>query len=365
MEVAGHGGLRPEAEAASMIDPQDILFVGQGATAVCWYRIVLPAVKLGCDYVGVYDDPPECIYATGIVKGESRMPNFLDYKVVIVQQPRGKGWMEFIRQLQSQGIVVVFEVDDWLHAIKNQKDHDFRDAFDAVALAEYEACMRQCDAMIVSTDFIANAYSRFNKQIFVCENGVDVARYDYQLPPRRRVHIGWSGATGHREAVVPWLQAVARVMRQHDDTAFVSIGQNFADGFAPHFGSERAISVPFAAIEQYPAAMTNIDIALGPAAHTGFYRGKSDLRWLEAGALGIPIIAHPLVYPRIEHGRTGFHAATPEDLQRELTTLVTDQNLRMVVGDNARRYVRTNRSAEVTSQRWLEAVNQIMVRTPA
>jgi hypothetical protein len=54
--------------------------------------------------------------------------------------------------------------------------------------------------------------------------------------------------------------------------------------------------------------MTMIDVALAPAGKTGFHRAKSDLRWLEAGALGIPVIASPELYHDIEHGVTGSHA---------------------------------------------------------
>jgi glycosyltransferase involved in cell wall biosynthesis len=338
---------------------KDALFVGLGTTSVMWYRMALPAMKLGCDYVGVYDDPPRCHYATGIVQGESRMPSFLDYKVVVLQQPRGTGWLTLIRELQSRGIKVVFEVDDWLHAIKNQKDHDFRKDFDNRALSQLEMCMKAADAMIVSTPFLRNTYRHFNKQIFVCENGVDVKRYDLQLPSRQTINIGWAGATGHRNAVVPWLQAVARVMARRPDTRFVSIGQPFAEGFHAHFPEDRATAVPFCAIEQYPAAMTAMDIALGPAAHTGFYRGKSDLRWLEAGALGVPIVAHPLVYPKVRDGVDGMVAATPEQVEAKLMELLEDDGLRRVVGHNARSYVRRERAAEITSQRWAAVLEQV------
>jgi hypothetical protein len=35
--------------------------------------------------------------------------------------------------------------------------------------------------------------------------------------------------------------------------------------------------------------MTMLDVALAPAAKTGFYRVRSDPRWLEASSLGIPV----------------------------------------------------------------------------
>jgi glycosyltransferase involved in cell wall biosynthesis len=347
---------------------KDVLFVGHGCSAPAWYRIVLPAMALGADYVGVVGEPPDTQYVTGIVQGRSAMPMFSDYRVVVIQQAHGKGWLSLIRTLQKRGIAVVYEIDDWIHAIKHQTDHDFREEFGNAALSEFEMCMKACDAMIVSTDFLANIYRSFNSRVFVCENGVDVKRYDLKMPMRDEVTIGWAGATGHRLALVPWLQALVKVMRANPNTAFVSIGQDYASAFLEQF-PKRAIAVPFCAIEQYPAAMTMMDIAIAPAAPTGFYRGKSDLRWLEAGALGIPVVAHPLVYPKINHGVNGFHASTPAEVQMLVQRLVRDPHLRLVMGENARRYVRRERSAEAVAERWREVIEKISTqrreRSPA
>lgn len=342
------------------MEPSDLLFVGMGSTAVAHYRCFLPAQELGCDYVGIAGDPPKTLYVTGIVQGESRLPNYLDYKVVILQQPWGPNWETAIRGMQAHGVTVLYEVDDYLHGISQQQDHDFRAAFTKKALRAYEACMRLCDGMIVSTDYIAQQYRKFNRNIYVCRNGIDAARYDLKMPGRRNVHIGWAGATGHRNSMLPWLQAVLKVMEKRVDTAFVSIGENFAEAFVEHVGRWRTLSVPFAAMEQYPSAMTNIDIAIGPASVTPFYMGKSDLRWLEAGALGIPLVGHPLVYGEIQDGHTGFLAATPQQIEEKLLTLVDNHMLRRAVGDNARRVVLNSRTTKQTAPRWLEVADAMV-----
>ena len=121
----------------------------------------------------------------------------------------------------------------------------------------------------------------------------------------------------------------------------MSIGQKFADLLVPEFGPERALSIPWAPFDTYPAAMTLMDIALAPAGQDNLYRGKSDLRWLEAGALGIPLVADPLVYPEIEPGVTGFHVATPAEVTAQLIKLVDDRDLRERVGAAAKAHVVT------------------------
>jgi hypothetical protein len=37
--------------------------------------------------------------------------------------------------------------------------------------------MKACDAMIVSTPWLAKRYRKFNSRIFVCKNGIDTKRY--------------------------------------------------------------------------------------------------------------------------------------------------------------------------------------------
>ena len=70
--------------------------------------------------------------------------------------------------------------------------------------------------------------------------------------------------------------------------------------------------------------MTLFDISFAPSAENNQFRGKSDLRWLEASALGIPLVAHPDVYPEIEDGVTGVHARTPDEVEAALLRLVDD-----------------------------------------
>lgn len=333
------------------LDGSDVLFIGLGSSAVCWYRCVLPALFLGADWIGVVNTPPNLGYVTGLVANATKLARFEDYKIIVVQQPRGRGWLKLIRELQALGIKVIFEVDDYLHAIRKLEHHDFKRYFDKPALADLELNMRVCDGIICSTDYIARRYARFNKNVWVCENGLDCGRYKLTLPPRPTVTIGWAGATGHASSVLPWVGAAADVMSQRPDTCFASIGQPFADSLSELFPG-RTLSVPFTMVETYPGAMTLFDIALAPAGKGNFFRGKSDLRWLEAGALGIPIVADPAVYPNIRHGITGFHADSPAAAGEALMTLVDDPNLRLQMGEAARKYVTEKRDMTVACRQW-------------
>lgn len=348
------------SDLAASFDPGRVLFVGRGRSAVCWYRCAMPAMFMGADWAGIDGEPPNLALSTGLVKRATQLPKWEDYDIVVLQQPRGRAWLSKIRELQSKGIVVLYEIDDYLHAISKMDDHDFRESFDRKALAEYELCMRVCDGLIASTEYIARRYRKFNPNTYTCENGIDTGRYNLTRPPRPTVNIGWAGGTGHGRAVAPWLGKVAAIMDEREDVCFVSIGQPFANAFGRWPG--RALATPFTSIEQYPAAMCMFDIALAPAGKGNFFKAKSDLRWLEAGALGIPVIADPTVYPYIDPQRTGFHAETPAEAEEWLRELVANRSLRVEVGERARETVRATRDMRVTVTQWLAVFEEVLNR---
>lgn len=334
-------------------DPKDVCFVGNGVSAQCYYRVTLPAMELGCDWCGVYGEPPKLHWATGMTGKESKMPELGSYKIVVLQQVCGKGWEQIVGMLQERGVIVIWETDDYVHGIKHMKgEHDYYEQYDNKVLAEMESMMKKCDAVIASTDWIAGNYSHFNKNTYICQNGLDPGRYRLTIPERPTVNFGWAGGTGHNKVVVPWFQETAKVMRRHDATCFVSIGQNFGTAFQKWFGAKRALSIPWCALEQYPGAMTMFDIALAPGGSGGFWRGKSDLRWLESAALGIPVIANPMIYPEIEHAVTGFTAKSPGEAGSLMEALVQDGSLRKKVGEQAKEFVLENRTITQAAEDW-------------
>jgi glycosyltransferase involved in cell wall biosynthesis len=337
------------------------LFLSRGSNAVAWYRCALPALALGCDWA-CYDraEPPH----TNLVWGRTERPltfeDIAGYDVVVLQQPQGAAWLKAIRDWQDAGIVVLFEIDDYLRAIRKMDDHAFAGKFDRKVIEDMELCMRAADGVICSTQWLADRYQSLNSTTYVCRNGLDVKRYALTRPERDHVAIGWAGATGHRNGMLPWLEPVMEVMRQRDEATFVSIGgQNFGAMIAPKVGAGRVLDVPWAPFDVYPAAMTLMDVALAPAGRNNFFRGKSDLRWLEASALGIPLIADPEVYPEIVHGVTGFHAATPAEVRELLSELVADRDLRDRVGAAAKAHVHEHRNARVAAEQWVQVLRAV------
>jgi glycosyltransferase involved in cell wall biosynthesis len=332
------------------------LFLGRGKSAVTWYRCALPAMVLGQDWIGAYGEPEALHVATGLTREPFRPGHAERYDVIVLQLAAGAEWLRAVRRWQQAGITVLYEVDDWLRGIRKLANHDFKEAFGKQQVEAHELVMAACDGVICSTEWLAQRYRAVNPVTYVCRNGIDRKRYALTKPQRDQVAVGWAGGTGHRDSALPWVREVGAVMREAAATRFISLGQPFADLLTDEFGPGRALSIPFSPFDTYPAVMTLFDVALAPAGDGAFFRGKSDLRWLEASALGTPLIADPVVYPEIEHGVTGFHASTPAEMGAILRELVADAGLRERVGAAARAHVEQHRTAEVAAQRWAEVL---------
>lgn len=332
------------------VGSEDVLFVGKGPGVVSWYRTGMPAFNLGCDWIGGIGDPDEFELITSLKRGGHSMPSFEDYKIIVLQQVFGKKWRDYILSLRRRGITVLYEVDDYLHGVQFVKKHRHKRSYSPRVLPTFEMCMRVCDGMIVSTEWLGKIYKRFNKNIFLCKNAIESRRYSkFSLPKRNTINIGWAGGEGHYESVMRWLPAVKRLLQENDRLRFITIGLPMANAIRM---PRQAIALPFVAIENFPGAMTNFDIAIAPAGRSSFFAAKSDLRFIETGALAIPLVADPFVYKECIDGETALHAETVGEAYDALKKLIENKRLREEIGYNARDYVRTYRSIEREVSQW-------------
>jgi glycosyltransferase involved in cell wall biosynthesis len=341
-----------------MSDFPHTLFLARGSAGIAWYRCVLPASALGADWAGALGRPPELRFVSGVAEREMSLAALGEYEVVVLQQPVGEGWFKEIRELQRRGVTVLYEIDDYMHAVRKIDSHELKDNFDREWVASAELNMRIADGVICSTEFLARRYRKFNERIWVCPNGIDLKRYAYARREREHVTIGWAGGVGHVASVTPWLPAVAAVLRARPEARFTTVGSNFAGELVEEFGAERCRALPFAPIEVYPASVSTFDVALAPSGNNNLFRGKSDLRWLEASALRIPVVGDPSVYPEIEDRVTGMAATNVAEAEAALLALVDDAALRTRLGDAAHAHVLEHRRIEVAAQRWAEVLRE-------
>jgi hypothetical protein len=301
-----------------------VLFVGQAGPASLYYRVVLPATALGADW---------CLAADARLDG---------YDTLVVQMPSTPDWLDAIRRLRRRGARVFYEVDWYLHA----------HVADTPTLRGIETLMGACDGVLCATAFLAERYGAFNANVHVCENGLDLRGYALARPAREAVTVGWAGTTMPLEEIAGSVAVIAEVLRARPSVRFASLGQPVADLVAQLAGPDRCAALPMVLVEQYPAALAGFDLLFEPPAPSPARRGRSQLRWLEAGALGIPLVADPETYPHAVPARTA------DELGHQLLRLVDDAALRALTAEAARRAVSAGHSMTAAAASWARALGR-------
>ena len=125
------------------------------------------------------------------------------------------------------------------------------------------------------------------------------ARYDY-TGPRGQLNVGWAGGVGHIDRARPLAALVAAMMRGPPDVRFDTVGSAVRATSSSASSAPSGRCAPVPPLETYAASLTTSTSRWRRRASNNLFRGKSDLRWLEASALGDPAVGDPEAYPEIE-----------------------------------------------------------------
>lgn len=163
----------------------------------------------------------------------------------------------------------------------------FRKGVPANARSRLRTALQQCNRLVVSTDFLADIYQDFIDDIVVVPNRLEghvwlPLQTERNTGPKPR--IGWAGGEGH-QGDLELLKTVIEATRAEADWVFFGMCPDEIRPLIAEFHE----SVAF---EKYPAklASVNLDIAVAPLETIPFNQGKSNLRLLEYGALGLPVV---------------------------------------------------------------------------
>lgn len=186
------------------------------------------------------------------------------------------------RYREFTGAKVILEFDDYLPNIPSRSIH--RKTFSQGLIKNMRRAIEQADWIVVSTHELAHQYASFHNDIRIAHNGL-LPDWWRNLQGRRRtsekLRVGWAGGSGHTGDLAE-IRSVVKDLQE--EVEWVFMGMQPAD-----IQCEYHAGVP---IDRYPAklASLNLDLAIVPLEMNQFNRCKSNLRLLELGACGVPII---------------------------------------------------------------------------
>ncbi len=184
----------------------------------------------------------------------------------------------------------VFELDDLIQQIPVKSM--FHGIMPKDVVKSLRRALSTVDRFVVSTEALADEFKGFHSDIRVVLNRLPVDWWK-DLSSQRRVsrkpRVGWGGGSSHRGD----LELIADVVRDlAGEVEWVFFGM-CPDKLRPYV-HEFHTGVP---IEEYPRklASLNLDLALAPLEENAFNECKSNLRLLEYGACGFPVICTDIV----------------------------------------------------------------------
>ncbi len=203
---------------------------------------------------------------------------------------------------------------------------------------------KNADGIIVSTPYLKEVYSELNDHIYVVPNSIDVQAWD--ATPRKKkggLRIGWIGSGSHSKDLELLDKVIPAIIEKNKDVTFVFssfFGENLE--VLPEFlRNRKGVKivnkwVPILKYAKHMAAQ-DFDIGLAPLVDNKFNRGKSNLRWLEYSALGIPCVASDVGHFKetIRDGVDGLLATNAEHFIGCIQALISDSKRRKSIGKAA------------------------------
>ena len=154
------------------------------------------------------------------------------------------------------------------------------------------ACLL-ADTLIVSTEELAIKYKQLHQNIVVIPNRI--SKFIWPVEPtskksisNKRLRVGWAGA-GQHAADLEWLSQVIKQTQSFCDWVF------FGDKPAKVDLNDIEFHPPVDFLHYAEKLQTlNLDLAVAPLVDNAFNRAKSQLKLLEYGASGLPVVASDL-----------------------------------------------------------------------
>jgi glycosyltransferase involved in cell wall biosynthesis len=192
---------------------------------------------------------------------------------------------DILRMKKYSSALRIFELDDYIVSTPKKNSHARNKPVNTEQMLRDGIAL--CDRVVVTTQALADVLSSMHSEIRVVPNMLPPAPWATLTSQRRtskKPRVGWGGGTSHTGD----LEIIAEVVRElANEVEWVFFGM-CPDALRPYIhefhGTIDLQSYP------YKLASLNLDLALAPLEFHIFNDCKSNLRLLEYGACGYPVI---------------------------------------------------------------------------
>ena len=341
----------------------------------------------GCHYVrallplreGGWDGDKTSL-RTEKLSNDARARAVLDADVVVFHRPNDDRALKVAEMLRKQGKKIVMDNDDTYKGFDTTKLGKLADKFGQVE-AGVDNFGKFADMITCSTEFLRQEYLKLNPNVVVLPNCVDPD--DWPEPDEilknegERVRIGLIGSVGLHTDIAGFTPVLDYLLKRKDvrlvlfalpaDTAESHDVHNY---YIPELEFWKSYNVewqPFVPMQDYVETLNNLklDILLIPRSDDYFNRCKSNIKFLEASMLEIPVISQGF-----STGDSPYQVDT-EDTRHmkvvvdnskwieEIDAMLANKELRREQGKLARKYVLSKYQIKDNVNKWIDAYNSL------
>lgn len=201
-------------------------------------------------------------------------------------------------KLASDKFKIVYDIDDLLAATPKNSPHYGENPLHT--LQTTLNMFQYCHKLTVASPELANKYNKYHKNIVIIPNRLNENEWKHLAEQKisiskqnsneisaknRKPRVGYSGSASHSVDTYLLENVVKKTAKQIDWIFFGQCPQNIRRYLAEYHD--------YVSIENYAQklASLNLDLALAPLEYNDFNACKSNLKVLEYGILGYPVIA--------------------------------------------------------------------------
>ncbi|MBK9963741.1 MAG: glycosyltransferase family 4 protein [Holophagales bacterium] len=268
---------------------------------------------------------------------------------------------------RGRGTKVVYTLDDNLLDLNRERPWRFPTE---TMRGVIRFLARTADAVVVSTPALAERFAHLNSRVHVIPNALDERLFGAPpepAPARRPLTVGFMGTLTHEADLMMVLRPLRGLLkRAHGGIRLEVVGGVDGGRFKEALGGLPVKMIETGDTHEYPKFVgwmrehVRWDFAIAPLEDDPFTRCKSDLKYLDYGALAIPAVFSDVRPYRetVRNRETGLVVPNdPDAWAAALEEMARDEALRSRLARAARDEVHATRMLATNAVRWLEALS--------
>lgn len=300
-------------------------------------------------------------------KAVSSFSNLLNVFIRFFQTARFLALLKSFDVVYIQKLALPLFLQGLLKRLNPRIAFDFDDAVflrdESGYKTRFDRMLASAGLVTVENDFTSEYAGRFNAHVLRMTGPIDCGRYAPRTGPRTPagdVVIGWIGSDSTTEYLLPAAAALRTLCEEYPNVRLEVIGARKLDALGGKCVYKKW------ALGTEAADLGNFDIGIMPLPDNEWTRGKGGYKILQYMAVGIPSVASPVgINARLVlDGRTGFLVPGDDGWLEKLRRLVTDRELRLSMGRQARKLAEDEYSFEHYTPLLLDRLRKLADSAP-